>query len=278
MEIRELGWRRRWLAAPLLLSTFCAALHAQSLPQPGIVASISGNAAVESDDPNSRSWSDVIPDMVGDQKDLYLGYPNRLLHGRDWLPTVLVVGAVGTLVATDQFDARPFRKTSDFKQFNTAFSSTNTFAVIVAVPAVTYLAGFLKHDTYAQSTALLAGEALVDSEILDEAMKLATRRQRPERISVTGNFADNWTESKWSSGSFPSGHTVAAFSVATIMSRRYGPTHRWVPYVSYGLASAVGVSRVTLSAHYVSDVAMGAALGYVVSRFVVLRPHHNTVE
>ena len=60
------------------------------------------------------------------------------------------------------------------------------------------------------------------------------------------------------------------FSVATIVARRYGK-HKWVPYVSYGVAALVGFSRITLSAHFVSDVFVGGALGYSVSRFAVLR-------
>ena len=71
-------------------------------------------------------------------------------------------------------------------------------------------------------------------------------------------------------GSFPSGHTIAAFSVATVISRRYG-NHRWVPYVAYGMATLVGFSRLSLSSHYLSDVFMGGALGYSISRFSVLR-------
>ena len=47
--------------------------------------------------------------------------------------------------------------------------------------------------------------------------------------------------------------------------------HRWVPYVAYGAAALVGFSRMTLSAHFPSDVFMGAALGYSISRFTVLR-------
>jgi membrane-associated phospholipid phosphatase len=63
---------------------------------------------------------------------------------------------------------------------------------------------------------------------------------------------------------------MAAFSVATVVARRYG-NHRWVPYVAYGLASVVGFSRLTLDVHFLSDVAMGGALGYSISRFSVLR-------
>jgi membrane-associated phospholipid phosphatase len=121
---------------------------------------------------------------------------------------------------------------------------------------------------------LLATEALADSEIVATVLKDITRRQVPSTIPKTGNFSDSWFDNKGSyfsgNGSFPSGHTIAAFSVATIVARRYR-NHRWVPYASYGLAGLVAFSRLTLSAHFLSDVFMGGALGYTISRFTVLR-------
>jgi len=39
----------------------------------------------------------------------------------------------------------------------------------------------------------------------------------------------------------------------------------------YGMAALVGFSRLSLSAHFMSDVFMGGALGYTISRFTVLR-------
>ena len=43
--------------------------------------------------------------------------------------------------------------------------------------------------------------------------------------------------------SFPSGHTANAFAGATMLSIEYGEQHKWVPYVAYGTATAVGVMR-----------------------------------
>ena len=45
----------------------------------------------------------------------------------------------------------------------------------------------------------------------------------------------------------------------------------WAPYAAYGLAGVIGFSRISLLSHFPSDVFMGAALGYSISRFVVLR-------
>ena len=125
-----------------------------------------------------------------------------------------------------------------------------------------------------QRTALLAGEAVADAEILATFLKDATGRLRPADIPASGNFSDSWLDSRGSrlraNGSFPSGHTIAAFSIATVVARRYG-NHRWVPYAAYGLAGLVGLSRVSLSTHFLSDVFVGGALGYSISRFAVLR-------
>jgi membrane-associated phospholipid phosphatase len=61
-----------------------------------------------------------------------------------------------------------------------------------------------------------------------------------------------------------------SFSVATVFARRYRQ-HRWVPYVAYGLAGVLSFSRVTTGAHFPSDVFIGAALGYAMARYDVVR-------
>jgi len=88
-----------------------------------------------------------------------------------------------------------------------------------------------------QQTALLAGEAVADAEIVTTVFKDATKRVRPAGFPADGNLYDSWFESRGSflrgNGSFPSGHALAAFSVATVIARQYG-SHRWIPYVAYG--------------------------------------------
>jgi len=66
-----------------------------------------------------------------------------------------------------------------------------------------------------QQTALLAGEAVADAELVTTVLKDATRRVRPAAIPAAGNFFDTWFESGGSllrgSGSFlratPSQHS-----------------------------------------------------------------------
>ena len=74
--------------------------------------------------------------------------------------------------------------------------------------------------------------------------------------------------------SFPSGHSITAWSVATVIAEQYKETIV-VPVFAYAIATGVGLSRVTLNAHWLSDAIVGASLGYGIGRYLV-RHHKNT--
>lgn len=220
------------------------------------------------------SWTKLAPNIASDQKQIWT-FPAKLGQRKYWVPAVAIVGVTAGLVALDPKTAPYFRRSSSFDGFNSVFTGKVTSVGMIVAPLSIYAAGLIRKDSKMQSTALLAGEAIVNAEILTTAMKDIDRRLRPSDIAPNGDFSDSWFRDNKrylrSNGSFPSGHTIAAFSIATVIARRYGKQHRWVPYVAYGGAALVGFSRMTLSAHFPSDVFMGAALGYSISRFTVLR-------
>jgi membrane-associated phospholipid phosphatase len=209
--------------------------------------------------------------ILNDQKGIWL-FPVSLARGRHWLPTIAVVGVTAGLLAADPHDASYFRQTTTFHSFNQAFSGTITAAEIGVGPASFYLIGLVRKDSYAQTTGLLAGEALADGIVVYGVMNGVSRRLRPSDIAPQGPFNDTFFRANNGvfNHSFPSGHTVEAFAVATVFAQRYRK-HRWVPWVAYGAAGAIGFSRITLQAHFPADVFIGAALGYSISRFEVLR-------
>jgi membrane-associated phospholipid phosphatase len=220
------------------------------------------------------SWRTLPRNFLQDQKEIWL-FPMQLAKGRHWLPALGVAGATAILIAADPHDTPYFRRTGSFEGFNDVFSGRITGAGIALVPVAFLVGGHFRKDSYAEKTALLAGEAYASGAVMEIALKMATRRLRPSDIPPTGNFSDTFFESHKSAlginTSFPSGHTTAAFAVATVFAHRYRQ-HRWVPWVAYGAAAAVGFSRVTLQSHFPSDVFLGAALGYSITKFVVLRP------
>jgi len=218
------------------------------------------------------SWKLLFPNILNDQERIW-SFPARLAQGQNWIPTAAVLGTTAGLIALDPTEAALFRGTSAFHGFNSIFTSNATVVGTIVAPASLYVAGLVRKDAKMQRTALLAGEAVADSEIVATVFKDATNRLRPASFPAQGNLYDSWFESGAplrGNGSFPSGHTIAAFSVATVVARRCG-NHRWIPYVAYGAAALVGFSRLSLSAHFLSDVFVGGAFGYSISRFTVLR-------
>lgn len=210
--------------------------------------------------------------ILHDQKDMWL-FPLQLAEGRHWLPALFIVGGTAAFLATDAQTMPHFRQTTDFHGFNNVFSTTGTGAAIAVVPAAFYAVSLWRHNSYDQGSALFAGEAVVDDTVLMVVMKSIARRQRPTELPIAGPYRDTFFHSNGSifgkGSSFPSGHALMAFSVATVFARRYHQ-HRWVPYVAYAAAGAIGFSRVTTGAHFPSDVFIGSALGYVIARYDVL--------
>lgn len=219
------------------------------------------------------SWKSIVPNILCDQKNIWL-FPTKLGNDHNSVPALSIAGATAGLFMADPNEARYFHQTSTFRGFNGIFTGNATVIGAIVAPGSLYVAGLLRKDTKMQRTALLASEAVADAEIVTTVLKDIDRRARPVTFTPRQNYWDSWFESGGSplrgDGSFPSGHTIAAFAIATVIAHRYR-THRWVPYVCYGMAALVGFSRLSLSAHFASDVFVGGALGYSISRFAVLR-------
>lgn len=192
---------------------------------------------------------------------------------KDWLKVGLVVGATGSLMLLDQ-------RIKNFSQNNQSHIASK-FAVLgndlgngaYTLPAVGafYLYGYLGDNQKARRTSLLALESFALSGMLTSGLKVLAERHRPN----TGDAPTNWDGPKLSlkNLSFSSGHTASSFSIATVFAEQY-KDHAWVPPVAYGLATLTGLSRVYSNAHWSSDVFVGAALGYFMSK-VVLKLHQD---
>ena len=219
------------------------------------------------------TWKNLPGRVLGDQKLVWL-FPLHIAQGQHLLPTLGVVGVTGGLIAADPHVMVHLRNTTAFHEFDEIFSGTNTGVVTALIPATFYVYGLVRKNSYAEQTALLAGEAYLDSAIPHVAIKLVSRRLRPSAVPVTGNYTDTFFKSHVSvlgkGSSFPSGHAAGIFSIATVVAERYRH-HKWVPWVAYGLAGAISFSRVPTFAHFPSDVFLGAALGYTITRYDVLR-------
>jgi len=46
----------------------------------------------------------------------------------------------------------------------------------------------------------------------------------------------------------------------------------WAPVLAYGMATVIGLSRITGREHYPSDVFVGSVIGVTTAEFAALRP------
>lgn len=101
--------------------------------------------------------------------------------------------------------------------------------------------------------------AMFIAQIITHTIKLIFNRARPNMKGRSINTFDLPLHNY----SFPSGHTTAAFSMATSLSY-YFP---WAG-IFFLLAVVVAVSRVYLGIHYPSDVFAGMIIGSLSSNFI----------
>lgn len=122
----------------------------------------------------------------------------------------------------------------------------------------------------------LSAEALLNSGLWNELLKHGLDRERPSG-GATGEFFQHRPPPGGQAGSFPSGHAMGAFAVATVFAKEYAD-HRWMPWLAYGSATLISASRVSLGRHFPSDVAIGALLGHSLGRMVLARRDGETPE
>jgi membrane-associated phospholipid phosphatase len=247
----------------------CAQVDAATLPD--------SPSATHRGDPGSErtiSWKSLPKDFLYDQKAIWL-FPTKLGRGRYLIPTLAITAGTAGLIVADPHVMPYFRThAGNLDDINDVFDAPVTTAEVLVLPLSLMVTGYVRHDSYQVSTALLAGEAYADSAVVDLAMKAITRRKRPSDVPAGAAFNDTFFsggKSPFKGSSFPSGHAAGVFSVATVVASRYH-NHRWVPWLAYSFAAAVSFSRVTTSAHFPSDVFLGAALGYTITRYQVLSP------
>ena len=261
----------------ICFSVFSPAASAQDTSQLPDAPSQASSAAKHEDEPYKRvtSWRRLPKDFLHDQKGIWLLFPAQLAKGQHWVPTLAITGLTAGLIAADSHAMPYFRSHQrNLDDLNDVFDSYITTGEVIAVPASLMVAGYLRHDDYQVDTAMLAGEAYADSAIVDLAIKAVSRRERPSDVRPGALFTDTFFsggKSPFKGSSFPSGHAAGVFSVATVVASRYHK-RAWVPWVAYGFATAISFSRVTTLSHFPSDVFLGAALGYTMTRYQVLIP------
>ena len=174
---------------------------------------------------------------------------------------------------------------SDFKKFQqknkwvSDVSPVITYGgeniTVLSLSGAFYFGGLIFKNDKAKQTGLLSVQALAHAGLIVTIGKFITGRQRPSYEN--GKDKSHWFpasfkqfngEARSKFDAFPSGHTIAAWSVATVIAKQYKDC-KIIPILAYTAATGVGLSRITEDTHWMSDIIIGAALGYTIGNFVV---------
>jgi membrane-associated phospholipid phosphatase len=212
---------------------------------------------------NSNSLgAPFLKNLVSDQVAVWKSPAHIRWADGIWLFPLAAV--TGGFFATDR--AVPHALSTDPKKLNhySTFSNYGVYSLVGAGGGL-YLWSKVSHDDHQSETGVLAGEAAINSFAVETGFKYAFGRERPNEGQGLGKFFEGGV-------SFPSDHSAAAWSIASVIAHEYpGPLTQ---VAVYGLATAVSASRVLGKQHFPSDVVVGGAIGWLIGR-QVYRAHHD---
>jgi len=199
----------------------------------------------------------LLLNILLDQKEIFTSPFHMNRSNAKWW---LLSGAVSAgLIASDHRIADSLENSNGQVKWGGRISQIGAAYTLVPLVAGYYGFGVIADHAKAREIGVLGTESLIDSLIVAGVLKEVFRRNRPDDHDP-GEF--------WGGGrSFPSGHAIQAWSIASLVSHEY---HHQpvVGIVAYGLAAVVSASRVAAQKHFASDVFVGGAMGWFIGRYV----------
>jgi membrane-associated phospholipid phosphatase len=260
-----------------------AALSAGAETAPAAAGRPSLNSLPEAPQPQTRAQTDsptqasdsvtlrATPrNILGDQAAIWTS-PFRM-RGHDLIWVAPLVLATGAAIATDH------RTLRDVVSIDPSFNNSNTNASnvliggFIAAPVVLYGVGHFHANERARETGILGAEALVDGVVVEQGMKLIFWRERPYQDSERGRF---FQSSAGIDSSFPSSHSVLAWSTAAVIAAEYH--NPWTRIFVYSAATSVSLTRLMGQQHFPSDILVGSAAGWLVGHYVYKHRHRYEV-
>lgn len=261
--------RLLWLVLLSVTLTVSTSAQQPSALNTGVIApSLSAtlpDAPSSSPDVQSRAFGDELGRgvlTIGKDELTFIKAPFQKKNLK-W--DALFIAVLTPLIATDEHVVEQVNPA--WHDTGIAVSNGILGAEVVTAGSI-FVTGLATDNTHAKDTGVATARAVVDSVIMYGAMKAIFQRERPFSGGAEGKFFSG----NWSDGSFPSGHSMFNWTIASVIAHEYP---KWpVAVVMYGLATASSTYRVTAGVHFPSDVVAGGVMGYLIGRYVAKQDNH----
>jgi membrane-associated phospholipid phosphatase len=223
---------RPWIRRPLCVKAWSLILLCSS--------SILSAQAPTYEDPSTRE----LPAHIGRT---FL----RMFHTDSIVPLLIGGAATGVAGVSKQEVASYFGQTRRFREFGQAGHIIGSPAVVAGVAGGLYIAGRRSDDPRFRAMTYSLVQANILTSAVTMGAKYAVGRERPNQQARD---------------SFFSGHTSAGFATAAVLSEYYGTK---AAVASYTVATLVGLSRIEKNKHRMTDLTVGATVGYIIGKAAV---------
>jgi membrane-associated phospholipid phosphatase len=201
--------------------------------------------------------------------------PKYIYRDQKWW--MLFGGATAALIATDRRTVEQIPASRDAVLAGKWGSRLGAAYTLLPLNAGVYFLGSATRNERLRETGILAFEALADSTIVELAIKGITQRERPLEGDGRGRFWKGQGRLWDAKASFPSGHAINSWALASIVAHEY-PHPRIIPILAYGLSGTVVLSRLAAQKHFPSDVVAGSAMGWFIGDFIYRKRHNRNLD
>jgi membrane-associated phospholipid phosphatase len=215
----------------------------------------SAHSPADSDTQHSGLVMRSIKRTLRDQGELYAAP----FHKQNLKWDALFLIGTGGLIAADRH-IRKALPDSPLGAYH-ALSAASIVSLSVASGGL-FVLGRKNENEHAKEAGDLTLEALVNTFLIYAPMQVIAGRERPDEGTGNGRFR---IHDRFNS-SFPGGHSMFSFTMATVIAHEYPKP--WVQVAAYGAATAVTAGRLLGRNHFSSDLFVGSILGYLIGTHI----------
>ena len=186
---------------------------------------------------------------------------------KDWLIFSAITSSA-LLLSTEDENIRTWVQSSRYSVSDNIASFAKPFGngrYTLPVSLLMYVYGKIFDNYKFRRAALLSVESFIISGVFNMSIKFLFNRERPvnsiKSDVIHGPFSPIF------SPSFPSGHSQAVWSIATVFATEFSDTVI-IPVFAYGIATLTALSRVNDNKHWTSDIIIGSSIGFFTAKAI----------